>query len=149
MAPFTVRLREAPARRFAGSERRIVLAEAVATLRAEAYETVQKHRQVTLLHGATLRLVLFAFDAGGQLPICDAPGPVTLHGLSGSCRVRTPEEVYTLDAGDLLLLDAGVPFVVDSVDDADMLLSLSMPEGSVPAPSATDGFDIHSSQDSV
>lgn len=149
MAPSTVRLREEPARRFAGSERRIVLAEAVATLRAEAYDTVQKHRQVTLLHGPTLRLVLFAFDAGGQLPIRDAPGPVTLHGLNGSCRVRTPREVYDLDAGDLLLLDAGVSFAVDSVDDADMLLSLSMPEGSVSSLPPTDGFSIHSSQDSL
>ncbi|HEV8235813.1 MAG TPA: hypothetical protein VGP84_14485 [Gemmatimonadaceae bacterium] len=149
MTPSLVRLRETPAHRFAGSERRIVLEQAAATRRAEAHDSVQKHRQVTLLHGPTLRLVLFAFDAGGQLPIRDAPGPVTLHGLRGSCLVRTPLEVYHLYAGDLILLDAGVAFAVDAVDDADILLSLSMAEGSVTSPPATDVFDISSSQDGV
>jgi len=146
VTPSLVRLRETPAHRFAGSERRIVLEQAAATLRAEAHDSVQKHRQVTLLHGPTLRLVLFAFDAGGQLPIRDAPGPVTLHGLSGSCVVRTTDEVYHLYAGDLVLLDAGVAFAVDAVDDADLLLRLSMPEGSMASP-PVDAFNIQSSED--
>jgi quercetin dioxygenase-like cupin family protein len=120
------RLREAPSERFAGSERRIVLADAVATLRAEPRPTVQGHRQVTLLHGQTLRLVLFAFEAGGHLPIYEPPGPVTLQGVSGTLRVRTPLDSYVLDAGQLLLLDAGVSIDVDAVSEADMLLSISM-----------------------
>jgi quercetin dioxygenase-like cupin family protein len=120
------RLREAPAERFAGSERRIVLSDAVATLRAEARPTVQGHRQVTLLHGQTLRLVLFAFEAGGHLPIHEPPGPVTLQGVTGILRVRTPDDAYDLAAGQLLLLDAGVSIDVDAVGEADMLLSISM-----------------------
>jgi len=61
--------------------------------------------------------------------------------------VRTPHEVYHLYAGDLILLDAGVPFAVDAVDDADILLRLSIAEGSVTSPTPTDVFDISSSQD--
>jgi len=120
------RLREAPVDRFRGAEHLIVLSDAVATLRAEARETIQGHRQVTLLHGRTLRLVLFAFDAHGKLAIPDAPGPLTLHGLSGSFRVRTPDEVYELSSGHLLLFDAGVSVEVDAVGEADLLLSISM-----------------------
>ena len=126
MTDSPTRLREAPVDRFRGAEHLIVLSTAVATLRAEARETVQGHRQVTLLHGRTLRLVLFAFDARGKLAIPDAPGPVTLHGLSGSFHVRTSDEVYELCAGHLLLFDAGVSVDVDAVGEADLLLSISM-----------------------
>jgi quercetin dioxygenase-like cupin family protein len=128
MAASQSRLREAPVDRFAGSERHIVLSEAVAALRAEARETIQGHRQVTLLHGPTLRLVLFGFDAGGHLPIHDAPGPMTLQGVSGSFRVRTVDEVYELSGGHLLLLDAGVSIDIEALAAADLLLSISMHE---------------------
>ena len=128
MATSQSRLREAPVDRFAGSERHIVLSDAVATLRAEPRETIQGHRQVTLLHGPTLRLVLFAFDAGSHLPIHDVPGPVTLHGVSGSLRVQTADEVYELAAGHLLLLDAGASIDIEALGAADLLLSISMHE---------------------
>jgi hypothetical protein len=67
MAISQSRLREAPVDRFAGSERHIGLSDAVATRRAEPRETIEGHRQVTLL-GPRLRLVLFAFDGGSRLP---------------------------------------------------------------------------------
>jgi quercetin dioxygenase-like cupin family protein len=128
MAGSRARLRTAPVDRFAGAERQVTLSEAVATLRAEDRDTVQGHRQVTLLHGKSLRLVLFAFDADGELPIQDAPGPVTLHGLKGSFRVRTPHGRYELNAGQLLLFDAGMSIDVQAVGESDMLLSISMHE---------------------
>ena len=121
-----VRLREAPADRLRGAEHLIVLSDAVMTLRAEARETIQGHRQIALLHGRTLRLVLFAFDAGGELSIPDAPGPLTLQGLSGSFRVRTSEEMYKLRSGHLLLVDAGVSVDIEAIGEADLLLSISM-----------------------
>jgi quercetin dioxygenase-like cupin family protein len=120
------RLREAPADRLRGAEHLIILSDAVATLRAEARETIQGHRQITLLHGRTLRLVLFAFDARGELSIPEAPGPLTLHGLSGTFRVRTPDEVYELSSGHLLLFDAGVSVDIDAIGEADLLLGISM-----------------------
>ena len=120
------RLREAPVDRFRGAEHLVVLADAVATLRAEARDTIQGHRQVTLLHGRTLRLVLFAFDAHGKLAIPNAPGPLTLHGLGGCFRVRTLDEVYELSSGHLLLFDAGVSVDVDAAGEAELLLSISM-----------------------
>ena len=128
MATSQSRLREAPVDRFAGAERHIVLSDAVAALRAEARETIQGHRQVTLLHGPTLRLVLFAFDAGGHLQIHDAPGPTTLQGVSGPFRVRTVDEVYELGGGHLLLLDAGASIDIEALAAADLLLSISMRE---------------------
>lgn len=138
MTSFPVRLREAPSDRFRDAERRIVLSDALATLRAEARETLQGHRQITLLHGRTLRLVLFAFDASGHLSIPDAPGPLTLHGLNGCFRVRTTDEVYDLSAGHLLLFDAGVSIDVDAVGEADLLLSISMHDGEHDEAAASD-----------
>ena len=120
------RLRQRPSARFAGSEHLIDLDEALATLRAEPRPTVQGHRQVTLFHENALRLVLFAFDAGGRLPQHSAPGPVTLHALRGALRVRTPNTTHALREGQLLLLDANVPIDVDAADEADMLLSISL-----------------------
>lgn len=81
---------------------------------------------MTLFHENALRLVLFAFDAGGRLPQHSAPGPVTLHALRGSLRVRTPSTTHALREGQLLLLDANVPIDVDAADGADMLLSISL-----------------------
>jgi len=53
---------------------------------------------------------------------------VTLHGVSGSFRVRTADEVYELAAGHLLLLDPGASIDIEALGAADLLLSISMHE---------------------
>jgi quercetin dioxygenase-like cupin family protein len=118
------RLRQPPAERFAGEQHHIDLGAALAALRREAHPAVNGHRQITVSHHGPVRLVLFAFDAGGRLPEHRAAGFVTIHVMRGSLRVRTPRQSYELTAGSLLALDPGVPHDVEATSETDMLLGV-------------------------
>jgi quercetin dioxygenase-like cupin family protein len=119
------RLRPPPAERFAGSEHRIDLASAFDALRSEPHSGKDGHRQMTVFRKGPLRLVLFAFEAGGRLAAHRAPGSVVIHALRGTIRVQTPNETHQLTAGRLLVLDPQVVHDVTADEQADMLLTLS------------------------
>lgn len=118
------RLRPHPADRFAGTEHAIDLPAALRALRAERGPVASGHRQITLVHHGPVRLVLFAFDAGGRMPQHRAPGWVTIHVLRGTLKVRTPNEHHELREGQILALAPDVPHDVDAAADADMLLGV-------------------------
>src|SRR5215218_8523160 len=118
------RLRPRPAERFAGTEHALDLPAALRALRAEGRPATNGHRQITLVHHGPVRLVLFAFEAGGRLPEHRAPGWLTVHVLRGAVRVRTPDAHHTLAAGHLLALAPEVPYGVDAAEQADMLLGI-------------------------
>jgi quercetin dioxygenase-like cupin family protein len=118
------RRRPRPADRFAGTEHALDVAAALRALRAEAGPSANGHRQITLLHQAPVRLVLFAFAAGGRMPEHRAPGWVTIQVLRGALRVRTPDAQHDLVEGRILALAPGVPHDVDAAEEADMLLGI-------------------------
>lgn len=120
------RLRPPPAQRFAGPEHRIDFSAALEKLRNESRPSKDGHNQVTLFHSDTLRLVLFAFQAGGCLPRHHAPGVVMIQPLHGEIRVTTPSQKYDLRQGESLVLQPEVAHDVDSKGGADMLLSIAM-----------------------
>ena len=97
---------------------------ALRELRAEEWPSVQGHRQIALMHHGPLRLVLFAFHAGGRIKQHSAPGWVTIHCLHGALLVRTDTEVHRLTEGMMLSLAPGAPHDVEAVDEADMLLGI-------------------------
>jgi quercetin dioxygenase-like cupin family protein len=121
------RLRKPPAERFAGEEHHIDLTAALASLRREPHAAVAGHRQITVSHHGPVRLVLFAFDAGGRLPEHSTLGFVTIHVLRGALRVTTPQRSYDLGAGSLLALDPGIPHDVEATTESDMLLGVYPP----------------------
>ncbi|HEY6088439.1 MAG TPA: cupin domain-containing protein [Gemmatimonadaceae bacterium] len=120
------RLRPSPSERFAGPEHRIELASALDALRKEPHEGKDGHRQITVFRKGPLRLVLFAFEAGGTLPAHRAPGLVVIHVLRGTVSVRTPSETHDLTAGRILVLDPEVGHDVKAHEQADMLLTISV-----------------------
>lgn len=120
------RLRPRPAERFAGPEHRIELASALGALRSEAHDGKDRHRQITVFRKGPLRLVLFAFEAGGRLAAHHAPGFVVIHALRGTVRVRTPNETHELTAGRILVLDPEVVHDVEAHEEADILLTVSL-----------------------
>ena len=71
-------------------------------------------------------MVLFAFEAGGRLAEHRAPGFVVIHGLRGTLSVRTPTELHQLSEGRALVLDPDVMHDVEAIEEADMLLTISM-----------------------
>ena len=120
------RLRQPPSERFAGVEHRLDFGDSLASLRQEAHPAKGGHRQIVVYHSDALRLVLFAFDAGGRLPRHRAPGVVAIQSLRGELRVTTPSGMYELRAGQAVVLAPDVQHDVDAVGEADMLLSVAM-----------------------
>lgn len=119
------RRRPHPAHRFAGAEHVLDLPDTLRALRAERSAANKNgHRQIALAHHGPVRLVLFAFDAGGRMPEHQAPGWTTIHVLRGALSVRTPEAKHTLAEGQVLSLAPGVPHDVEAAAAADMLLGV-------------------------
>ncbi|HVZ78960.1 MAG TPA: hypothetical protein VG818_13340 [Gemmatimonadaceae bacterium] len=127
MAASEDRLRPPPAERFAGPEHQLDLGAEFAALRREQHDARDGHRQKTVYHRGSVRLVIFAFDRGGRLPQHSAPGVVTIHAIRGSVHVRTPEGDRVLDQGQLVVLDPLVPHDVHAPAEADMLLCVALP----------------------
>ena len=120
------RLRPPPLERFAGAEHRIDLAATLESLRGEHHESTDKHRQITVFHKGPLRMVLFAFEAGGGLPAHRAPGFVVIHTLRGRIHVKTMNQNYELATGQVLMLDPEVVHDVTAPEQSEMLLTISM-----------------------
>ena len=118
------RRRPRPSDRLAGAERALDVREALRALRAEAVPGASGHRQITLLHQGPVRLVLFAFAAGGRMPEHRAPGWVTIQVLRGALRVRTPEAQHALGEGQILALAPDVLHDVTASEETDMLLGV-------------------------
>jgi quercetin dioxygenase-like cupin family protein len=118
------RLRQRPAERFAGAEHVLDLPAALRALRAEPRPPANGHRQIALIHHGPVRLVLFAFDAGGRMPQHRAPGWVTIHALRGTLSVRSPNAHHMLSDGQVLSLAPDLLHDVEATTDADMLLGI-------------------------
>lgn len=125
------RLRQRPSERFAGAEHKLDLAAGLHALRAEPRSPANGHRQIALMHQGPVRLVLFAFDAGGRIKEHSAAGWVTIHALRGELTVRTAEAQHVLTEGTLLSLAPGVLHDVEAVVESDMLLGIYPDVGSI------------------
>jgi quercetin dioxygenase-like cupin family protein len=118
------RRRPHPSDRLAGTERALDLPASLRALRAEARSGANGHQQITLLHHGPVRLVLFAFEAGGRIPEHRVPGWITIQVLRGSLRVRTTDAAHALSAGQILSLAPDVAHDVDAAEPTDMLLGV-------------------------
>ncbi len=124
------RLRPAPAIRLAPPELHIDLQEIATRLRNESTPTRSGHRQETVFHRGAARMMLFAFDAGGNMPSHSAPGEVTIQVLRGVVRVTTGTAAYDLVPNQLLTLDPGVKHDVMALTESEMLLGVTLERNS-------------------
>ena len=120
------RLRPPPSERFAGPEHRLELDATLKALRSEPHDGKDRHRQITVFRKGPLRLVLFAFEAGGSLASHRAPGSVVIHVLRGRIRVQTLNESYELTTNQILMLDPEVVHDVNADEQSDLLLTVSL-----------------------
>ncbi len=118
------RLRPHPSDRFAGVEHLLDIPETLRALRAEAFPSANGHRQIALMHQGPVRLILFAFEAGGHMPQHRAPGWVTIHVLRGSLNVRTVDALHEVSEGTLLSLAPDLQHDVEATEETDMLLGI-------------------------
>ena len=69
-------------------------------------------------------LILFSFDAGGQLKEHRADGIVCIHVLHGRLHVGTDAQEHELGTGELLFLNPHVPHSLVAIDESDVLVSI-------------------------
>lgn len=120
------RLRPHPSTRLAGPAVPLNLPDLARALQAEPHPGRDGHRQAGLVHRGPLRLLLFAFEAGGSLPEHQAPGHVVIHCLRGELAVEAAAARHHLGAGEALVLDPAVPHAVEALAESDMLLTVCM-----------------------
>ncbi|HET6579294.1 MAG TPA: cupin domain-containing protein [Gemmatimonadales bacterium] len=120
------RLRPHPSERLSGPAVLLDLPEFTRALYAEPHPPKQGHRQVSLVHRGPLRLVLFALEAGGELPEHRAPGHVVIHCLRGQIEVEAAGVLERMGANEALVLDPDVPHTVKAVTESEMLLTVCL-----------------------
>ena len=79
----------------------------------------------TLVKEGALRVTLVALGSGSSLAPHHADGPITVHVLFGQMRFRAGDSSWSLAAGDLLSLPAGVEHAVESEVGATFLLTVA------------------------
>jgi quercetin dioxygenase-like cupin family protein len=69
-------------------------------------------------------VTLFAFDSGQELSEHTAPFQALVHVLEGTARVRIAAQPFELQAGDSILMPAGVPHSLSALSRFKMLLTM-------------------------
>jgi quercetin dioxygenase-like cupin family protein len=121
--------RREPEERFAGDEHLFDLAAVAEGLRREEHPARDGHRQITLVHEGGVTVILFDFEAGGQLPGHSAAGLVMIQVIAGMVDVVADDGTHTLGGGSLLVLAAGVRHDVTAREPSRMLLTVHLQRG--------------------
>jgi quercetin dioxygenase-like cupin family protein len=118
--------RTPPRERFEGNEHLFDLAVESRRLRDEPGGARDGHRQITLFQGGGISIVLFDFEAGGQLKDHAADGYVTVLVVSGEIRMATAEEQHQMSSGSLLVLRPGIRHDVEAETASSVLLTVRL-----------------------
>jgi len=78
----------------------------------------------TLKKSPALNLTLFAFDANQGLSGHSSPMDAFVQILSGKMKVTIAGEIQVLEAGEFILMPAGIDHALDAVEPAKMLLTM-------------------------
>jgi quercetin dioxygenase-like cupin family protein len=81
----------------------------------------------TLVKDGALRVTLVGLSAGGTLRPHKAEGPITLHVLEGAIELEAEGERWTLPAGTLFALGAGITHAVSAPAGGAFLLTVVAP----------------------
>ena len=87
--------------------------------------TEARHRAEILVKSDTLRVVLVTALTEGRLHEHSAPGPITVHVLSGRFTLTIDGEPNEMGAGELAIVAPGVRHAVDCVDNGAFLLTIA------------------------
>lgn len=84
------------------------------------------HDAVTtsLLKTPSLQLMRIVLPQGRSLPEHHVPGALTVHCLEGEVIVTTPQRDCPLQAGQLVMLEGGVPHALQAVQDSSLLVTV-------------------------
>lgn len=78
---------------------------------------------VTLVKTAALEVRRLILPKGREVPTHRAPGEITVHCLEGRVAFTAGGTTRTLEAGQMLVLDAGVPHSLVGLEDSAVLVT--------------------------
>ena len=90
-------------------------------------ETPAGRRAATLVKTNQLRVVLVTMKAAAKLDSHCAPGPITIHALTGCFTVCVGSDSYQVDPGHLLAIEPRVRHDVEAVDASAFLVTIGWP----------------------
>jgi quercetin dioxygenase-like cupin family protein len=117
-------------RRLAGTTMFFDLQEEIAATRAARSSGDSGRTARTLLKDGPLRVTLTLLDAGGVIAEHSADGPITIHVLSGTIRLRIDGHDHVIESGRMAAATAGVRHAVAADTDAVFLLTVVLPQRS-------------------
>jgi quercetin dioxygenase-like cupin family protein len=78
----------------------------------------------SLLKEPSLQLIRLVLRAGEGMPEHHVDGAITLHCLEGQAEVGLPGRSCALGAGQLVMIEGGVPHTVQALSDTSLLLTI-------------------------
>ncbi|MFW6174582.1 MAG: cupin domain-containing protein [Chloroflexota bacterium] len=80
----------------------------------------------TLVKEGLIRVTLIALKAGAAMPEHDAPGPCTVHFMTGTAAFTSGGKSYQAGPGSILAFDTRVAHSVTAETDCSFLLTIAM-----------------------
>lgn len=100
------------------------LAAVDSELRKEDAYQRDGHTARTLVRKPDLRIVLIVMKTGARIAEHHADETACVHAVSGHVRLRLPDQVAQLAAGQLLVIERGLKHDVEAVAESAFLLTL-------------------------
>ena len=88
-------------------------------------DTASGRRAETLIKTEGLRVVLVTMRAGISLHDHTAPGPITIHALTGRFTATYGDQERELSPGDVVSLAPGIMHAVKALEDGAFLLTIA------------------------
>ena len=81
----------------------------------------------TLIQNSSVGMTLFAFDKGEEISAHTSTGDAMVLALEGAAEVTIDGQKHALQAGEVIIMPAGLPHAVSAVDRFKMLLVVVFP----------------------
>ena len=110
---------------------RINLVEELRRLRTEqSWKRGSGRSSKTLAKYPDFHMVLVLMKANTQMNKHHVDARISIHALEGRLRVRLPDQVVEIAAGELIALDYAIPHSVKALEESAFLITISWPGGS-------------------
>jgi quercetin dioxygenase-like cupin family protein len=84
----------------------------------------------TLAKYPDFHIVLVVMKANTRMNKHHVDARISIHALEGRLRVRLPDQMMELPAGELIALDYAIPHGVEALEESAFLITVSWPGGS-------------------
>lgn len=81
----------------------------------------------TLVQNQAVSITLFAFGAGEEISTHESKGDAMVYILDGSASITIGGKVYAVEAGQTIVMPAGVPHALEAATPFKMLLTVVFP----------------------